>query len=211
MNTNFDEGIIKMYYHATQVKGIQILEPRISDHEKPLIYFSDRRENVLVYLSNAVEKFCKENNFEHNGTYSKWGPYGFNKDGIIQIEEYYPNALFETYKGVEGYIYKTRNIPNMKMLNDIPNAYIASTNTKIDEVEYITDAYEAIIEEVKKGNIILVRYEEFIKLKQEWLERTIIKEYAEAVNKPEYRYFLENKFDFIKNKKCDIEYKKEVI
>lgn len=192
-----------MYYHASQTKEIEILEPRVSNHGIPYIYFSDRRENVLVYLSNAVEKFCKENNFKHNGTYSKWGPYGFTKDGIIQIEEYYPNALIETYKGVKGYIYKINNIPDMKKLNDIPHAYITSTNTKVDDVEYISDAYDAIMEEVKKGNIRVVHYDEFIATKKEWLEKIIKKEYEEAFEHPEYRYFLENKFESIIKKEVN--------
>lgn len=81
-----------MYYHASQTKNIKVLEPRVSNHNIPLIYFSSKRENVLVYLSNAIEKFCKETNFNYNGIYSKWGPYSFTKDGIIQLEEYYPNA-----------------------------------------------------------------------------------------------------------------------
>ena len=71
-----------MYYHASQIKNIKILEPRISNHNKPLIYFSKKRENVLVYLSNAIEKYAKENGFEYNGIFSKWGPYSF-KDGIF--------------------------------------------------------------------------------------------------------------------------------
>ena len=49
-----------MYYHASNVKGIEIIEPRVSNHGIPLIYFSKKRENVLVYLSNAVEKYCKD-------------------------------------------------------------------------------------------------------------------------------------------------------
>ena len=48
-----------MYYHASSVPGIEVLEPRISNHGIPLIYFSKKRENVLVYLSNAVEKYCR--------------------------------------------------------------------------------------------------------------------------------------------------------
>lgn len=50
-----------MYFHASQTEKIKILEPRISNHNIPFIYFSDKRENVLVYLSNAVEKFVKKN------------------------------------------------------------------------------------------------------------------------------------------------------
>lgn len=59
-----------MYYHASSVKGIKTLEPRISNHDIPVIYFSEKRENVLVYLSNAVEKFCKEIGFTYSGVYS---------------------------------------------------------------------------------------------------------------------------------------------
>jgi hypothetical protein len=52
-----------MFYHASRTKGIEILRPRISNHNVSLIYFSRKRENVLVYLSNAIEKCCKESNF----------------------------------------------------------------------------------------------------------------------------------------------------
>lgn len=88
-----------MYYHASQTVGIKALETRISNHEIPLVYFSTKRENVLVYLSNSIEKFCKETGFEYFGEWQKWGPYGFEKDGRLQIQEYYPNALIDTYKG----------------------------------------------------------------------------------------------------------------
>lgn len=48
-----------MYYHASRTGNIKKLEPRISNHGIPLVYFSTKPENTLVYLSNAVEKFCK--------------------------------------------------------------------------------------------------------------------------------------------------------
>lgn len=32
-----------MYYHASQVEGIKQLEPRVSDHHVPLVYFSTKR------------------------------------------------------------------------------------------------------------------------------------------------------------------------
>lgn len=68
------------FYHASNTANIKTLEPRVSNHNTPLIYFSDKRENVLVYLSNAVEKLCKE---------EKIDPY----DGIdIQIPNAYVSA-----------------------------------------------------------------------------------------------------------------------
>ena len=49
-----------MYYHASPIGTIKRLEPRVSNHGVPLVYFSKKRENVLVYLSNAIERYCKE-------------------------------------------------------------------------------------------------------------------------------------------------------
>lgn len=69
--------------------------------------------------------------------------------------------------------------------------------TSVDSVEYIPDAYDAIIQEVNKGNIVLVKYDEFIKKKGTWLKRIIQKEYEKSADHPEYRYFLKNHFDFL--------------
>ena len=102
------------YFHASQTKGIKILEPKISNHNVPLIYFSDKRENVLVYLSNAIEKFCRENHFKYDGIWHKWGSYGFEKDGKLRFEEYYPHALEDTYSGVSGYIYSCKQITRIR-------------------------------------------------------------------------------------------------
>ena len=94
-----------LLYHASPVGGLKMLTPRVSNHGRALVYLSERRENVLVYLSNAVEKYCRETGFAHAGRWEKWGPYGFDPDGVQRLEEYYPNALEETYAGVSGYLY----------------------------------------------------------------------------------------------------------
>ena len=96
-----------MLYHASPIGGLTELRPHISNHGIPLLYFSQKRENTFVYLSNAVEKYCRETGFAYNGPWKKWGPYGFTDDGRQRLEEYYPNALEETYRGVPRY----RNIP----------------------------------------------------------------------------------------------------
>lgn len=187
-----------MYYHASQTGNIKILKPRISNHNKPLIYFSSKRENVLVYLSNAVEKYCKETNFDYNGIWTKWAAYGFTKNGKLEIQEYYPNATYETYKGVSGYIYYVENIDSIENQEDIPFAFHTNQDVKVLSSEYIEDAYDEIQKEIKNGNIALKKYEDFIQEKKDWLYKTIQKEYDESVNHPEYRYFLINKFPFIK-------------
>ena len=183
-----------MYYHASPIGGIKQLEPRISDHHVPLVYFSTKRENTLVYLSNAIEKYCKETCFVYDGIWKKWGPYGFTKDGIQQLQEYYPDALKQTYKGVSGYIYSADSITDSGLEIKIPNAATSNTSVTVSSSEYVPDAYEAILEAEENGLIEIMRYDEMPEKMKEWNRRTILREYEENADHPEYRHFLKGNF-----------------
>lgn len=189
-----------MYYHASSTGNIEQLEPRISNHGIPLIYFSKKRENVLVYLSNAIEKYCKETGFEYDGSWQKWGPYGFDQNGLQRLEEYYPNALEKTYKGVSGYIYCANDIDEADFEVQIPYAATSLSPVKIDSVEFVPDALDAILEAERDGLITIMRYEEMPPKMKEWNIRTILEEYENANDHPEYRHFLRGNFpDIIEN------------
>lgn len=187
-----------MYYHASGTEGLSTLEPRVSNHQIPLIYFSKKRENVLVYLSNAIQKYCIEQGFEYSGTWRKWASYGFDKDGIQRIEEYYPNALVDTYKGVSGYVYFAEMVEDSGFLTNIPDAVTSEKTIVVNDCEYVADAYEAILEAEKHGLIRITRYHELSDKMMKWIKETIIKEYEQADEYPDYRFFLEAKFgDFL--------------
>lgn len=186
-----------MLYHASPVPNLTELSPKISNHMKPLIYFSEKRENVLVYLSNAVEKCCREQNFSHNGIYRKWGSYGFNSDGILILDEYWPNATRETYKGVSGYIYSVPGGIGIACLNEIPFVRTCDKPIPVAGCEYIPDAYEALLTAAAEGRIILTNYKDNSPEKNHWIRETISNEYRNAKGSPEYRFFLKNKFEFI--------------
>lgn len=186
-----------MYYHASPTAGIQVLEPRVSNHGVPLVYFSQKRENVLPYLSNAVEKYCRDTGFTHSGKWTKWGPYGF-KNGILELQEYYPNALRETYQGVSGYIYYARSIQEAGRDIAIPDAAASSLPVPVDGAEFVPDAYEAILAAERSGSILIARYEDLSDKMHAWIRETIRKEYDDGAEQPEYRYFLGHKFEFIR-------------
>ena len=195
-----------MYFHASQIGKIKTLEPRISNHNIPLIYFSDKRENVLVYLSNAVEKVCKEGRFTFDDLWYKWGSYGFERDGRLRFEEYYPNALEDTYKGIEGYIYSCSKIdPYQKLDIKIPNTFITAQKTTVDNCEFIPDAYNEMINAEANGLITILRYNEFISniKRREWLKKSIIDEFRNNSAHPDYRFFLESRFSAIINHDSD--------
>ena len=182
-----------MFYHASQTHCIEVLEPRTSNHGKPLVYLSKKRENVLVYLSNAIEKYCRDTGFPYEPPFRKWTSYGF-KDGLVIIEEYYPNAVEDTYKGVSGYIYAIKTVPGMREQEDIPDAVVTGEPVPVIGCEYVPDAYEAIIQAEKSGLIFIQRYENIGEEKRRWIERTVKSEYEEARDIPTYRHFLSGKF-----------------
>ena len=134
-----------MLYHASPVGGLRVLEPAVSNHGRALVYFSRKRENVLVYLCNAVERYCRETGFAHTGRWTKWGPYGFEPDGRLRLEEYYPDAL------------------------------------------------EAIVRAEAEGQIVLRRFGEMNERERRWIRETVVREYAEAADRSEYRHFLRGK------------------
>lgn len=183
-----------MLYHASPTAEIKTLHPHTSNHNTPLIYFSEKRENTLVYLSNAVEKYCRETGFKHEGIWEKWATYGF-KDGLLILEEYYPNAAKSTYSGVSGYIYHAEKDGSFEPQTDIPYAFISRNSVKTVGCEYIPDAYEALLSAAEKGQIVIKPYESNSPQKLEWIRETVKKEYEAAENHPEYRYFLKKHFE----------------
>lgn len=188
-----------MYYHASSVKGIKYLKPQISNHGKPLVYFSVKRENTLVYLSNAVEKYCKETGYTHSGLWKKWGSYGFTQDGVLRLEEYYPNATFDTYKGVSGCIYSTELLSDGQALEEVPFAITSEHIVQVQYCEFISDAYAEIMNAVEKGKIILQKYEDMSLSKLNWIRNCVAGEYRDNLSHDEYRHFLIGKFPFLQS------------
>lgn len=185
-----------MFYHASTISNIQTLIPFSSGHAKPLVYFSTKKENTLVYLSNPVEKYCKEIGFEPSDRYYRFMSYRFTKDNILEILEYWPNALEETYAGVSGYIYATSYISNPQII-DIPHVTASEIPVNIESFEYIPDAYLAIRQTEKEDKLKIVRYHENNADTLDQIKRLVCREYKKAQAIPEYKIFLEAKFHSI--------------
>lgn len=183
----------RMYYHASPTHCIETLEPRVSNHGVPRVYLSKKRENVLVYLSNAVEKYCRETGFSHTGPWPKWGSYGF-EDGKLCLDEYYPNALEDTYLGVSGYVYCIETVPGGKDYEDIPDVVVTGEPVPVTGCEFVPEALEAILTAEEEGLIIIRRYADLPETMLEWISRSIKQEYADSGALPAYRHFLQGKF-----------------
>lgn len=190
-----------MFFHASPTPGIQLLQPRVSNHGKALVYLSDRRENVLVYLSNAVEKFWREQGFPPRRSYQKWASYGFTKEGILCLEEYYPGATEETYLGVSGYVYTCAGGPFLNPQPDIPHAFLSESPVPVLGCEFVPDALAALKAAEKEGRAVLRSYSENSEKKLRWIRQAVEKDYNDPGAPPDYRAFLEAKFPFLREEK----------
>ena len=76
----------------------------------------------------------------------------------------------------------------------IPDAATSSLPVKVTGVEYVPDAYEAILRAEREELIILRRYADLTDKKKEWIAGTIREEYTSAADHPEYRHFLRGCF-----------------
>lgn len=188
------------FYHGSKVADIKVLRPSVSNHGKPWVYLTSKRANTLVYLSNAVEKFHKEHEIVHEGKFYTWASYGFNQEGILVIEEYYPHATEETYKGEEGFIYCIDSGENYGKQEDIPFAFISEHPVPVTSFEYIPDVYEEMLKLEKAGHIIIRRYEAHSKEKLAWIEKVIQEDFAQYQDQQDYITFLRGKFKFLSEK-----------
>ena len=188
-----------MYYHASSVKDLKVLKPNVSNHGKSWVYFSVKRENILVYLCNAVERHIKDKYNRPLSKYTKWASYGITSDGRVRIEEYYPNATIETFKGVSGYIYSVNDLTEAKPLRGIQDVFVTQDEVKIDGCEYIEDAYGELLKAEQEGKIVIERFEDISQQKHEWIENTILNEYDNTDNQ-DYKEFLLDKFVWLKDK-----------
>jgi len=183
-------------FHGSQTANIKVLQPSISNHKRAFVYFSQKRENTVVYLFNAVERYCKETNFRFDGKFYTWASYGFDKDGILRLEEYYPNATEETYSGVSGYIY-TADVASAAPQQDIPFAYVSEKPVKVNSCEFVRDAYREILRLEQIGKIRILRYESLSDEMKARLRKTLTQEFERKDITSDYKHFLQGKFDFL--------------
>ena len=124
------------------------------------------------------------------------GPYGFTDDGRQRLEEYYPNALEETYAGVSGYIYGAEPA-NTAPVSDVPFAVRSEEAVAVVSCEFVPDAYEAILRAEREGLLRILHYAQTGDPFRAWIWQTMKHEYENAEKQPDYRHFIKGKFGII--------------
>lgn len=142
------------YYHCSPIHGLKILEAR-----KPTSFSKPKGVYLTTLLPMALMYGIK--NYEYT--------YGYTKEGQIYLDEYFPDALNVLYRGKSASLYycapaKTTSTP-------IPNEAVCETDVPVAREVYIPDVYDALMEQVRMGTLVIHRYEELSEKQLEWVKQ----------------------------------------
>lgn len=133
-----------MLYHVSPLKGIKVLSPSISTHKKPYVYAI---ENIVTGVLFGV----KQDDFDFIISTDE-------KDNPI-VYECYPEAFLKKYGGKGCSVYEVKEDDFLRgMTSWSPELVCEKAVDVIKEIE-INDIYAYLLEEEKKGNIRIHRYE----------------------------------------------------
>lgn len=139
------------FYHGsissniTELKALSLLH----DENKKVLYLTDNIPYALFYIWDG-----KHNNYDRKFVT------GWIKNGIAYYEELFPMQLEIFYKGVSGYLYCVKKIPNILPVNKNDSMYYSEENISIDCAVYIPDIYSKLMEYEALGKFKLLRFNE---------------------------------------------------
>ena len=130
------------YYHCSPTAGVTMLHPH-----KPEAFDKPAKVYLTTLLPMALMYSVR--NYEYT--------YGYDKNGRIYFAEYFPPALEILYRGRHASLYLCN--PTHIESTEIPNEVVSESAVPVVEEIHIPDAYEALLEQERAGNLLIYRYE----------------------------------------------------
>ena len=177
-------------FHGSNTSGLELLEPRQADHDRPYIYLTTMEVVSAFYLCNAVQRPYY------------WFPYGFTEEGIPVYHELYPDALREVSEGVTGALYEVEAEESQIIpFPNIPCARLGTEPLRVTGCRTVKNAWELFLEFIRQGKLCVGRYEDKSEKElQNWygMIRQILKE-KDMKEKTECSYarFVQEKFPWV--------------
>ena len=117
--------------------------------------------------------------------------YGYTQEGKIYLEEYFPNALEELYRGKSASLYICA--PELVETTRIPNEAVSEREVPVMEEIRIPDVCQALLEQERLGTLVIRRYGELSEKKLDWIRRvekeTILKHDLPGQDGPMAEYY----------------------
>ncbi len=180
----------KFVYHGSPRKDIELFEPQISSHGKPLVYASPSRTIALLFAHHVGRDYvCSVRN---------------NPFGIPTLKERLKNGLTIRTGTNQGYVY-TLPGDSFQPSTQWSGEVVSEEKVKPLEIEFVPNLIEAIEREEREGRLKLSRWsdeEDFVKQNEEELYEIVCKrKYAEMAEWGKWHPNLVEKFQMkiIKN------------
>ncbi len=130
-------------YHGTTVPGLDVLRAGSLDREgKPVLYLTDNYPYSLFYIRDRDINFVT---------------CGVNADGMVRYDEKFSGQLQTLYREMAGWVYEVEVDAKPGKANGI---YIALGDARITGKTYIPDVWQAIQNEIARGTVKLLAYED---------------------------------------------------
>lgn len=130
-------------YHGSTENGITELYPVSKDKDgNSILYLTDNYAYSLFYLRDRKIDFVT---------------CGVAPDGKVYYDEWFPNQIKTLYGNRSGWIYEVDTIAEPYRICGI---HVCREAVVVTQKHYIEDAYSAILDEIKKGTVIVRSFEE---------------------------------------------------
>lgn len=133
-----------MLYHVSPVSGLKTLEPRISTHKKPYVYAI---ENLVTGILFGV----RHDDFDFI--------ISTDENARPAVYECYPEALIKKYQGKSCSVYEVGEEGFQRGMTSWSPELVCEKEVAVLGEIYIQDLYERLLEEERKENLTVYRYE----------------------------------------------------
>lgn len=164
-----------MLYHGTATGGLRMIKANSKSHAsgKLVAYFTEDRCYALVCCRGKDENFVTM---------------GLREDGKQHYYERFPNQLEILYSGKQGYIYYLPEAAT-GLKNTKGHTWESKIDVPVCKYEVVDDVYSEILEEEKKGNIVIHRYFE-IDPDEQKMHASYIKEHIDDEGEEMRQFYL---------------------
>lgn len=133
-------------YHGSTENGITELSPVSKDKDgHSVLYLTDNFAYSLFYLRDRKTDFVT---------------CGVAADGKVHYYEWFPNQIKTLYNNRSGWIYEVDTNAEPYRIRGI---HVCREAVAVTQRHYIEDAYSAILNEIKKGTVIVRSFDEVTK------------------------------------------------
>ena len=151
-----------MLYHVSSTSGIKILQPRVSSHGKAYVYAINNLVTALLFGA-------RHDDFDFLLT---------EEDGRPIVYECYPSAFEQVYTDKSCSVYELAEEGFLRGMTSWEPELVCERPVEIKSETFVSDLYGYLLEEEKRGNLVLNRYEdtsEYKKLISEHIVDRIIR------------------------------------